>query len=283
MQSMTGFAEGKKEAISITIKSVNHRALDVEFSGDALPIESEEFLRNFCKQNLFRGKVRIVFNWQRETQKNKRLLNESAIDDYLKLQTQLAAKLPNLREFSAYELLHLDGVLQDVGELQNNFAVDIQNLFSEIFAQFKISRKTEGAQLAAFLTEKALAIDNVLNFLNENLPALNALWQEKMRKRFKEFSTAELPEERLVQEFTVQLLKTDVAEELSRLKAHIENLKTIIQSPAPHGKRLDFLMQELMREANTLASKAISNEVTSAAMQLKVLIEQMREQVQNIE
>lgn len=283
MQSMTGFAEGKKNAIGLTIKSVNHRALDVEFSGDALPLEAEESLRNFCKQNLFRGKVRIVFNLQREAKKNKRTLNESAVDDYLKLQTQLAQKSPNLREFSAYEILHLDGVWQEVEESQDNLTAEIESLFTEIFAKFKESRKTEGAQLTNFFAEKAAAIEDVLNALNDNLPELNALWQAKMRKRLKEFSTAELPEERLVQEFTVQLLKTDVAEELSRLKAHVENLKTIIKSPAPHGKRLDFLMQELMREANTLASKAISNEVTHSAMQLKVLIEQMREQVQNIE
>lgn len=283
MHSMTGFAEGKKESISLTIKSVNHRALEVEFSGDALPLESEEFLRNLCKSNLFRGKVRIVVHIQHEEHSKKRLLNENILEDYLKIESQLIQKSPKMRPLSVYEILHLQGIWQEQEELQENLSANIQNFFTEIFEKFKCTRQAEGEQLTLFFEEKARAIQNVLTLLNENLPELNARWQSKIKKRLKEFSGVEIPEERLIQEFTVQLLKTDIAEELSRLKAHIETLHKIIKSPAPHGKRLDFLMQELMREANTLASKAIATDISNAAMQLKVFIEQMREQVQNIE
>ena len=283
MHSMTGFAEGKKEAISLTIKSVNHRALEVEFSGDALPLESEEFLRNLCKSNLFRGKVRIVVHIQHEEHSKKRLLNENILEDYLKIESQLIQKSPKMRPLSVYEILHLQGIWQEQEELQENLSANIRNFFTEIFEKFKYTRQAEGEQLTLFFEEKARAIENVLTLLNENLPELNARWQSKIKKRLKEFSGVEIPEERFIQEFTVQLLKTDIAEELSRLKAHIETLHKIIKSPAPHGKRLDFLMQELMREANTLASKAIATDISNAAMQLKVFIEQMREQVQNIE
>ncbi len=281
---MTAYAEGKKNLpcgiLEISLKSVNHRALDIEFQSNIINALQEENLRQYCKKNLFRGKIRVVVRFTTDSDSKKLNLNHSVLNNYLNLEQELLNAHPHFKGFSVFEILQMAGVLEEPNFNENEMC--IETLFKEVFEKFLSARKEEGNALTLFLKEKTKTLEKELKELNQNLAQINAFYREKSLQKLKEWQ-ATLPLERFQQEWSAHLLKTDIAEELSRLNAHAQSLWKTFESPSPHGKRLDFLMQELMREANTLSSKAIGMEISESALTLKILIEQMREQIQNIE
>lgn len=285
MKSMTAYAQGKKVLpkgiLEVNIKSLNHRAMELEFLGDGLDVLQEDGLRQFCKKNVHRGKIRITIHFGGAMVLEKPQFNHTLLQHFLSIEQEFLAMNSNRKPFSLGELLALPGVLERARDDEAP-TEELEKLFQEVFAVFLNHRQQEGQMIKTFLKEKADLIQQELNQLNQKLPEINALYREKMRQKLQEWQN-NYPPERFLQEWANHLLKTDIAEELSRLHAHLQSFFEIVESAAPHGKRLDFLMQELMREANTLASKAISYEITQSALSMKVLIEQMREQIQNVE
>ncbi|MCO5108405.1 MAG: YicC family protein [Burkholderiaceae bacterium] len=291
---MTGYAQATRDTpagqVSVEIRSVNSRFLDLVFR---IPDELrgvEPALRELLAGALQRGKVecrvglRTLARADAEPPLDARVLAQVA-----GLARRVAAAVPEATPPSVGEILRWPGLLGEPAGAET-LAPDVLAAAREALAEFVASRAREGAKLAAFLRERAAAVCAIIEPLQQRGPQLLAAWQSRLVERLRaalEQTEAPVPMEetmaRVRQEVAAYGLRIDVAEELSRLQAHVDELRRILDAGSPAGKRLDFLMQEFNREANTLGSKAAAIDLTGASIELKVLIEQMREQVQNVE
>jgi uncharacterized protein (TIGR00255 family) len=189
---------------------------------------------------------------------------------------------PQSRELSVADILRWPGVLISEGGGESKLVEEVKALLQVGLQALNASRAREGEKLKALILERLAQIEQLVETVKPLLPTLTQEYQAKLEAKLND-SLKTLDPERLAQELVLFAQRIDVDEELSRLTAHISEVKRILNSDAPAGKRLDFLMQELNREANTLGSKSVAVETTKVSMELKVLIEQMREQIQNIE
>jgi len=292
--SMTGYAACVREieggSLHLELKSVNNRFLDVSFRvGDALR-SLEAALRGKITARLTRGKVECRLFISRAGQGRSGALDEAALQELSALETRVRAVLPEARPFSVAEALLFPGVwntesdgLQDGSTLQETALVLLDEALNELLA----SRAREGEKLMRMILERGAKMREILTRIMPLLPAAEAEFlaylSQRVRALMPDGKLDEACEKRLLQEATLCAAKMDVAEEISRLETHLDELEHIGETGGAVGKRLDFLSQELNREANTLASKAVSTELNQAAMELKLLIEQIREQAQNIE
>jgi len=198
------------------------------------------------------------------------------------MQEKAQSFFPQSRQLSVADILHWPGVMLNNTLSQDCLMEDIKKLVQKGLLDLNASRAREGEKLKALVLERLSQIETLVTKVKPLLPALTKEYQVKLEKKLQE-SLKNLDQERVAQELVLFAQRIDVDEELTRLTAHISEVKRILSSDAPAGKRLDFLMQELNREANTLGSKSVSVQTTQVSMELKVLIEQMREQIQNIE
>ena len=287
IHSMTGYAAAAKEfpmgTLSVELRSVNHRYLDVQFR---LPDDLravEPALREMLSERVGRGKVecRVSFAANPGAQKTLKL-NEELMLQLETLELKVRTMLAGAGQLSAADVLRWPGVLAaeplPLEELQGA----CRELLAAALVEFNATRAREGAKLKAMLLERAAGMEKRIAEITPRFPQVVAAFQERLATRLKEvLGSGE--EDRIRQEVAVFATRIDVDEELSRLGAHVSELKRILSAGGMAGKKLDFLMQELNREANTLASKSVDLAVTQAALDLKLLIEQMREQIQNIE
>jgi uncharacterized protein (TIGR00255 family) len=199
-----------------------------------------------------------------------------------KLDAGVRSFLPQAAPLSVAEVLRWPGVLADDSLTPQQLQAAAQELFAVLLDDFIASREREGAKLADVLRDRAARMREQIRAAEPLLPAALAAYRERLATKLRE-AVANLDEERIRQEVGVFAAKIDVAEEIARLVTHMDELERVLKKGGTVGKRLDFLMQELNREANTLSSKSVSGEVTGIALELKLLIEQMREQVQNLE
>jgi uncharacterized protein (TIGR00255 family) len=199
-----------------------------------------------------------------------------------KLDATVRSSLPQAAPLSVAEVLRWPGVLADDGLTTEQLQAAAQDLFAGLLEDFVATREREGAKLADVLRDRAARMREQVRAAEPLLPAALAAYRERLATKLRE-AVANLDEERIRQEVGVFAAKIDVAEEIARLITHMDELERVLKKGGAVGKRLDFLMQELNREANTLSSKSVSGEVTAIALELKLLIEQMREQVQNLE
>ena len=284
---MTGYAAAAREfafgTLSVELRAVNHRYLDVQFR---LPDDLravEPALREMLAERVGRGKVecRVSLSAAAGSQKSLKL-NEELLEQLAALERMVRAKVAGAPPLATADLLRWPGVLAaeplPLEELQSA----CRELVAQALAEFNASRAREGEKLAAMLGERAGAMERRIAEVAPRLPQVIAAFQERLAARLKE-ALGSGDEDRVRQEVALFATKIDVDEELSRLTAHVGELKRILAAGGHAGKKLDFLMQELNREANTLASKSVDLSVTQAALDLKLLIEQMREQIQNIE
>ena len=287
ISSMTGYAvqmhDSGRGTLHLELRTVNSRYLDMSFRiGEELRV-AEPVLREMISARLNRGKVDCRFYLlpasavPREVAPNRALLQQLA-----RLQLAVREQIPDAGPLNVAEILRWPGMLGDdtldVTALQAQCTALGRAALDELVA----TRRREGEKLAAMILDRVEQMRALVADAAPRLPKALADYQERMATRLRE-AAASLDEERIRQEMGLFATRVDVAEELNRLVAHLDEVARVVGKGGAAGKRLDFLMQELNREANTLASKSVSAEITGIAVDMKLLIEQMREQVQNIE
>jgi len=287
IHSMTGYAASAREfpfgAMSIELRSVNHRYLDIQFR---LPDDLralEPALRELLTENIARGKVecRVTFTTVPGAHKPLKL-NEDLLQQLEAVEHMVRARIAGATQLSTADILRWPGVLAAEPLPLEELQAACRDLLARVLDELNAARAREGERLASLLRERAAGMERILGELAPRIPQVISAYQDRLATRLKE-AIGGGEEERIRQEVAVFATKIDVDEELSRLGAHVAELKRALAEGGALGKQLDFLMQELNREANTLAAKSVDLTVTRAALDLKIAIEQMREQIQNIE
>ena len=287
IHSMTGFAAQTRDlgpvSLHIELRSVNSRYLDLFFRiGDELR-QAEPALRERITAKLTRGKGECRLNLQTNGAAPRKLALNTALLDQLREAEQLVReRLPQAGCLSVNEVLRWPGMLADDGVSFEQLQPALMELAQAALDELAATRRREGDKLAAMIRERLARLRELVAQAEPRVPVIVAEYQERLATRLRD-AVAALDEDRIRQEVALFAQRIDVAEELSRLSTHLDEVERILAAGGAAGKRLDFLMQELNREANTLASKSAATDVTGIAMEMKVLIEQMREQVQNIE
>ena len=290
IQSMTGYAAASRDLGSATlnfeIKSVNSRFLDIGFriSEDLRFLEMA--LRERIGERVGRGKIEVRGYLQSQVGLGggvrRQTPDPGMLAELARLQDEVRLSLPLAAPLSVAEILRWPGVLSDDSLGAEQLQAAGLELFSGLLDEFVASRNREGSKLADVLRDRANRMREQVGLVMPLVPAALAAYQDRLANKLRE-AVANLDEDRIRQEIGVFAAKIDVAEELARLTTHLDEVDRVLKKGGAVGKRLDFLMQELNREANTLSSKSVSSEVTVIALELKLLIEQMREQVQNLE
>jgi uncharacterized protein (TIGR00255 family) len=285
--SMTGFARHERSGpfgtLVCEIRSVNHRYLDatLRLPDSCRALETE--LRQALARDLKRGKVDCTLQ-QRSPQADVAALDidQAALDRLLARLRQLNTALGQTAQVDPIELLRWPGVLRETENNTEQLQQAVREVFARTLADLAGARAREGARLAALIETRCAALAEMVTGLRIRLPEAQARIGQRFTERVLELK-AQVDPDRIEQEIALLLQRFDVAEELDRLTGHIEETRRTLAGTEPAGRRLDFLMQEFNREANTLSSKSQDLETTRTAVEMKVLIEQMREQVQNIE
>ncbi|PTN10907.1 YicC/YloC family endoribonuclease [Nitrosomonas aestuarii] len=287
INSMTGYAALSRTtpygALSLELRAVNNRYLDIQLR---LPDDFralEPVMREQIAQKLNRGKIECRLNFTPlASTENPQQLNTALLQKLVELDRTVKSALPDAHSLSVATILNWPGMLGgntlSTDELHNSTLA----LLKDALQDFQAARAREGDKLKAILLERAAQMHQQLTAASPRIPALIAAFEEKLNTRLQE-ALDNPDDDRIRQEITIFAAKIDIDEELTRLQTHLDEVDRILNKGGPVGKRLDFLMQELNREANTVGSKSTDIEISKTAMALKVLIEQMREQVQNIE
>ncbi len=290
IHSMTGYAARSRErldaSLSVELKSVNGRFLDVAFRlpDDLRPLEPA--FREAISARLQRGKVECRVALAAAGAAGTLSVNRALLEALAGASRQVREVLQDARPMRVSEVLHWPGVLAEDPARGETLRTECLALFRDTLEEFAQSRAREGAQLARVLRERVAKMRLIIDAVLPRLPEAVAAYQEKLKARLFE-ALGGSDDERVRQEIALYGVKIDVAEEVNRLSLHLAEVERVLGADpgkgGSAGKRLDFLMQELHREANTLGSKSVSREISEASLELKLLIEQMREQVQNIE
>lgn len=288
IRSMTGYghAQGQSptETITVSIKTLNHKYLDLKISGleahPALELQVQELLG----KEFSRGRVEVQIEIERRGLAPLTINTEIA-RAYTEALQKLSRELQLTESFSLDTLLKLEGVLQRSEEPEAALWERIEPVLKEAIAQAKMSRQREGQLLADELIRLIGLVERELAEIEQSAPAVKKLYQERLRERVRELTenTVELDEGRLEMEVALFAERSDITEEIARLKMHLQAARNAIAGPEPAGRLLDFLAQELAREANTIASKAKDAQITSCVLEMKSLIEKFREQARNVE
>ncbi|MEG9693896.1 YicC/YloC family endoribonuclease [Pseudomonas aeruginosa] len=286
VHSMTAFARveqaGTHGTLSWELRSVNHRYLEPHLRLPDAFRDLEGAVREALRQGLSRGKVECTLRFAEETAGKSLQVDQERAHQLVAAAEGVAALIRQPAPLDPLAVLAWPGVLvADSADPQALNAAALE-AFGQALEQLKAGRSREGLELAKLLNDRLDAMLVEVGNLRELVPTMLANQRQKILDRFAELK-AELDPQRLEQELVLLAQKSDVAEELDRLATHVGEVRRVLKAGGAAGRRLDFLMQELNREANTLGSKAFDPRSTQAAVNLKVLIEQMREQVQNIE
>lgn len=286
VHSMTAFARSERAGgygtLSWELRSVNHRYLEPHLRLPEAFRDLEGAVREALRQGLSRGKVECTLRFTEAGSQQTLQVDREHAAQLITAAEEVAALIRQPAPINPLEVLAWPGVLvADAADPQALNAAALA-LFNDALGQLRAGRAREGAELARLLEERLDAILVEVAGLREQIPQMLALQRQKILDRFAELKL-DVDSQRLEQELVMLAQKSDVAEELDRLTTHVTEVRRVLKAGGAAGRRLDFLMQELNREANTLGSKAYDTRSTQTAVNLKVLIEQMREQVQNIE
>lgn len=286
IRSMTAYASaespGPAGTLSCELRTVNHRYLELS---PRLPEELRGFeaaLRERVAARLSRGKLDLTVRLRGNEARGDALeLDEVVLGRLANVSRELAGRFPGM-QVQLTELLRFPGVVRQVEANPEAQQEALFDLLDRALDALTATREREGAQLAAVLRDKLDAIERIVAQVREWMPQIRVALRSRLQARLADLQQPADPG-RLEQELILQVSRSDVDEELDRLATHVTEARRVLGLAEPVGRRLDFLMQEFNREANTLGSKSIDARSTNAAVELKVLIEQMREQVQNIE
>lgn len=285
--SMTGYAVKElavhRGALHLELKSVNSRYLDLQFRlGEELRVV-EPALRALFTSRLARGKLECRASFVPAPEHAQaQVVNADTLQRLKAFEAQIRNELPQATPLSVSDILRWPGALGEESLDIESLAPACAELAGAALEDFNASRAREGERLAAVILERLARMRDLIREVTPRIPAAQAAFQERLKQRLFEAINS-VDDERIRQEVAVFAVRIDVAEELARLSTHLDEVERVLNAGGACGKRLDFLMQELNREANTLGSKSVVSEVSQTAMELKLLIEQMREQIQNLE
>lgn len=287
IRSMTAFARKEHKApwgtLAWELRSVNHRYLEISPRLPDTLRDLENPAREKLRQSLDRGKVECTLRLKSENIIPARIdLNEEFVKQLLDASHRLSAITGESASLPAATLLNWPGVVQTAETDQSEIQQAALQLLDATLAEFIANRQREGSVLQQIILDRLMKVEDQVALVRGQLPSILQAQREKLLARVAEISTNP-DKDRLEQELVYMAQKADVDEELDRLATHVKEVRRSLQQGGACGRRLDFLMQELNREANTLGSKSVHTLTTQAAVELKVLIEQMREQIQNIE
>ena len=285
--SMTGYAVKTRDiergTLQLELKSVNSRYLDFHFRVSEELRALEMPLRELLAARLSRGKVECRLSFNAAAARGDQLeLNGDLLATLQTLNDRVCRQMPEARPLSVNDVLRWPGMFGDQSIDFAAFGPPVLALAREVLDEFAASRGREGEKLAAMIVDRVNAMRDIVRRVAPRIPEAQAVYTDKLRQRLTE-ALGGASDERVLQEVAVFATRIDVAEELTRLTTHLDEVERVLKQGGSCGKRLDFLMQELNREANTLGSKSAITEVSQASMDLKLLIEQMREQIQNLE
>ena len=286
--SMTGYAVKSLDidsgTLQLELKSVNSRYLDFHFRVVEDLRAMEIPLRELLSSRLSRGKIECRLGFNSAAARSEQLqLNPELFATLKSLNDSVIAQMPTAKALSVSDVLRWPGMFGDQSIDYAAIAPQVLALAREVLDEFSASRAREGKKLAEMIVDRVNSIRTIVRNVAPRIPEAQTLFTDKLRQRLLDALGTSGNEDRVLQEVAVFATRIDVAEELTRLNAHLDEVERVLKQGGACGKRLDFLMQELNREANTLGSKSAITEVSQAAMDLKLLIEQMREQIQNLE
>lgn len=285
--SMTGFSRFSQQLsvvqLTYEIRALNHRYLESSFRLPETLQNFEPLLRGILRQLFSRGKfeVTIKLHWHADDQ-HTLPMDQPLLTQVIEASDRVAAHMKNPAPISPLEFLKWPGVIGLEKLDQAKLWGDIEYGFKQSLDILNNMRDMEGRAIVSYLEERLAKIEAICSVLQQHLPEWLNAQKQRLQQRFQEAALT-LDTDRLAQEMVLFAQRSDVAEEISRLSSHVATVRQLLTGNEAHGRRLDFLMQELNREANTLASKSLSSIQTEQAIELKVLIEQMREQIQNLE
>ena len=284
---MTAFARQEQQTeqgnLIWEIRSVNHRYSELSLRLDERFRVLEMPIRKLFSEQLGRGKVDAVLRYKApENQSTNLDIDQTLAQSVVKQCELISGFADQAAPINPVRILQWPGVIK--AESLDQVALNASVMSALLLAvnELIVSRETEGAALHKMVEQRCNDIDAIAKAIRERMPTILSEHQQRLKDRVAELAV-DLDPERLEQEMVLLAQKNDVAEELDRLESHVVEVRCVLQRDEPVGRRLDFLMQELNREANTLGSKSINSETTNHSVELKVLIEQMREQIQNIE
>ena len=285
IRSMTAYASGERSTpwgtLGCELRAVNHRFLEL---GVRLPDELrvlEPALRERVSSRVSRGKVDLVLRLRPADSAVSLQVDEALVGRLGELAGSLRPHFPELR-VGLVELLQFPGVLQSQAADPSELQGEALSLLDMVLADFVAAREREGGKLVAAILERVDGIERIAGEVRGLVPAIRDAQRVRLQSRLAELAQSADPA-RVEQELVLSLQKLDVDEELDRLSSHVDEIRRVFRQKEPVGRRLDFLLQEFNREANTLGSKSVDARTSNAAVELKVLIDQVREQVQNIE
>ena len=287
LHSMTGFARETVDAdigaLTWEIRAVNHRYLDVQFKIPEPMRAHEQAFRQAVAASLNRGKVECTLNFRRAFDQQAELqINRELVELIGTRIKEMSAALPATGAVNPFDVLRWPGVVEQAEIDAEPLFEAAMPLLQKALDSIRSMRASEGARIAEMLESRCADIASISQSVRARMPAVLEAARTKQRERLEKLDVAADPA-RLEMELALIAQKLDVDEELDRLDSHLTEIRDIVTRDEPVGRRLDFLMQELNREANTLGSKSNDTETTRASVELKVLVEQMREQIQNIE
>jgi uncharacterized protein (TIGR00255 family) len=287
ISSMTGFAAAAQESaqgsLAVELKTVNHRYLEFQVRMPEELRSLEAPIREAVAGRISRGKVDCrITHTPVSTAAQSLSPDRKAMDSLAAAAAEAAQRFPEARPLSIAEVLHWPGVLADASLSPDKLKEEVMALITQAVKELDQTRAREGAKLETVLRERLDSMSALVVEAQPLLPAAVKAFQEKLTQKIADAAAAPT-DERVQQEIVLYAARIDVDEELQRLTTHVSEFRRVLDKGGACGKRLDFLCQELNREANTLGSKSVANEMTKISVELKVLIEQMREQVQNIE
>ena len=286
LASMTAFAEATVISngfqLSWELRSVNHRYLDNQFRLPETLRAVEPAVREQLRRRIKRGKIDAILKLEPDTSEPKLALNNVLLRQLAAATEEITNAVPNAAPPNTLDLLKWPGVLAnpqvDQAVLMNTAA----DLFNDALERLIEARHSEGERLLTVLQQQLGSIETIVEFVRPLGDSIVQLQQQRLQQKLRELEVKADPA-RLEQEVALLAQRADIREELDRLDIHVDEARKLLSAKGPHGRRLDFLSQELNREANTLGAKASQTEISQKAIDLKVVIEQIREQVQNIE
>ncbi len=285
-QSMTAYSRQQSEfdwgTVVWEIRSVNHRYLETNIRLPESLRALEIKCRDLFRANLKRGKVDAQLRYTPSLAAGSLNLNQELLSELNTAKSEIVKLLPDLAEPTSFDVLKWPGMIQETKFDAEEIAPDIMSAFKSCVESLQVQRETEGAQLKIFVEQRLQNISLIVNEIKTAMPEILKKQHAKLKETLDSLKD-DLDPSRLEQEMVLLAQKADISEETDRLEAHVTEVTNILKQSDAVGRKLDFLMQELNREANTICSKSIVTETTLNAVELKVLIEQMREQIQNIE